>query len=217
MKHFFIIIALVSISIITTAQQVDVKAKNILDKVAEINKAYKTQVIDFTFTLDNAQEDVKETSKGKAWVKGNKYKVDLMGVETYYNGKTMWSFLKEDEEVNVSTPDVNNKNTFNPSKLFTMYQTGYKIKFIHEMFQYNRALNIIDLYPIKVKESEFTRIRIKVDKDKNQIYQIVRFGRDGNIYTISLTKIIPNTSISDSFFVFDKSKYPNVELIDLRE
>ena len=187
MKKILPVFLLLLVASFSMAQDIDIKAKKILDEVAALNKKQKTQEITFTFSLDNAQEDIKETSKGKAWVKGNKYKVDLMGVETYYDGKTMWSFLKEDKEVNISTPDMEDKNSFNPTKIFTMYQTGYKIKFIREMFQYTRALYIIDLYPIKVKESEITRVRIKIDKDKKQIYQIVRFGRDGNIYTISLT------------------------------
>jgi outer membrane lipoprotein-sorting protein len=217
MKNIFSVFLILFIANIAIAQEIDTKAKKILDDVAAINKKQKTQEITFTFSLDNAQEDIKETSKGKAWVKGDKYKVDLMGVETYYDGKTMWSFLKEDKEVNISTPDMEDENSFNPSKIFTMYQTGYKIKFIREMFQYGRALYIIDLYPIKVKESEITRVRIKIDKDKKQIYQIVRFGRNGNVYTISLIKTIANKVLADSFFVFNKAKHPDVEIVDLRD
>ena len=216
-KRIFSIFILVFIVSFAMAQDTSEKAKKILDEVAAINKKTKTQAIEFTFALDNPQEDIKETSKGKAWIKGNKYKVDLMGVETYYDEKTMWSFLKEDKEVNISTPDMEDENSFNPAKLFTMYQTGYKLRFVREMFQHNRALYVIDLYPIKVKESEIVRVRIKIDKDKKQIYQIARYARNGNVYTISLTKITANKAISDTFFVFDKAKHPGVEVVDLRD
>jgi len=216
-KKIFSVFVSMFITILAMAQLSDTKAKAVLDEVATYNKKQKTQAIEFSFALDNPQEDIKESSKGKAWIKGNKYKVDLMGVETYYDGKTMWSFLKEDKEVNISTPDMEEENSFNPAKIFTMYQTGYKIKFVREMFQYNRALYVIDLYPIDVKESEIIRVRIKIDKDKKQIYQIARYAKNGNVYTISLTKITENKPITDAFFVFDKAKHPGVEVVDLRD
>jgi len=197
--------------------QSDEKATTILKKVAKQYKTYKGVSIQFSLTMENAQEDIKESSKGKAWVKGNNYKVNLMGVETFFDGTTKWSYIKDAEEVNITTPDPDDKNTFNPSKLFTEYEEGYKVRYIKEVFQNNRALHQIDLFPINVKGSEFNRIRIFVDKDKNQIYKIIRFGKDGNDYTITLSSIKKETALPDSLFKFEASKYPDVEVIDLRD
>lgn len=197
--------------------QSDEKATSILKNVAKQYKSYKGVSIQFTFTMENAQEDIKESSKGKAWVKDKSYKVILMGVETYFNGTTKWSYMEDAEEVNITTPDPSDKNSFDPSKLFTEYEEGYKVRYIKEVFQNNKALHEIDLLPIDVKGSEFNRIKIMVDKDKNQIYQIIRYGKDGNDYTITLTNITKENSLSDALFKFDASKYPDVEVIDLRD
>ena len=197
--------------------QKDQKAVDILKKVANKYKSYKGAAIQFSLKMDNAQEDIHETSKGQAWVKGNKYKVDLMGVETYFDGTTKWSYMKDADEVNITTPDPKDKNTFDPSKLFTEYEEGYKVRYIREVFQHNRALHQIDLFPLDIKGSEFNRIRIFVDKDKNQIYQIIRFGKDGNDYTITLSSIKKDATLTDAVFKYDASKHPDVELIDLRD
>ncbi len=202
---------------ISSFAQSDAKATSILKKVAQKYKTYKSVSIQFVLTMENAQEDIKESSKGQAWVKDKQYKVNLMGVETYYNGTTKWSYMKEAEEVNITTPDPKDKNTFDPSKLFTEYESGYKVKYINEVFQNTRALQVIDLLPIDVKGSEFNRIKIKVDKDKQQIYQIIRYGKDGNDYTITLSSIKKTNPIANTFFVFNTKKHTDVEIVDLRD
>lgn len=215
MKYIYIVLALL-ISSMSFSQS---DAKAILDKVAKQYQSYKAVSIDFVLMMENAQEDIKESSKGKAWAKGKMYKVNLMGVETYYDGSIKWSYMVDAEEVNITSPDPNDKNAFTPSQLFTEYQNGYKLKFVEEVFQNNRALQIIDLLPAqdKVKSSEFNRIKVKIDKDKNQIYQIIRYGKDGNDYTITLSKITKESALSDTMFKYDKAKHPDVEVIDLRD
>jgi outer membrane lipoprotein-sorting protein len=69
----------------------------------------------------------------------------------------------------------------------------------------------------EVKSSEFNRIKVKIDKDKKQIYQIIRYGKDGNDYTITLSKITKESTLADAMFKYDKTKHPDVELIDLRD
>lgn len=198
--------------------QDDTQARSILDKVANQYKSYNGAALLFTFDLDNQQEDIQESINGKAWTKENAYKVNLMGVETYFDGTTKWSYMVDAEEVNITTPEAGDKNEFNPSQLFTEYQEGYRLIFVKEIFEKNRALQVIDLLPIpsKVKESEFSRIKVKVDKDKQEIYQIIRYGKDGNNYTITILKMVKE-DLKETTFKFDPAQYPDVEVIDLRD
>ena len=217
MKFFSLILAIL-IGTLSFAQD-NIKAKEILKNVADKYKTYPAISVDFVFTMDNAQEDISESSKGQAWMKGEKYKVILMGVETYFNGELLWSYMPDAEEVNLSSPEPGDKNTFDPSSLFTSYEEGYKIRYINEMFEHNRALHIIDLLPKTedVKTSDFSRIKLKIDKDKNQIYQIIRYGKDGSDYTLTLSQLTVKKNLNDSMFIYDNTKHPEVELIDLRD
>jgi outer membrane lipoprotein-sorting protein len=128
----------------------------------------------------------------------------------------MWTYLKESNEVNITSPDPKDDNTLNPAKIFTIYESGYKIRFIRERFEKNRALYEIELYPIDLKK-DYTKINLKIDKDKNQIFSMKRFGKDGTDFYIEILNIKPNEEMADAMFVFDKSKYPKVEVNDLRE
>lgn len=218
MKKIILLIIALSISLSIFAQN-DAKAVTILDKVSKQYEAYKGVSILFTFSLENTQEDIEETSKGKAWAKGNKYKLEAMGAETYFDGVSKWLYMIDAEEVNLSAPEKDDKDFFNPSELFNSYQEGYRIRYVKEMFEHNRALHYIDLFPTQelVKSSDFSRIKLKIDKDKNQIYQIIRFGKDGNNYTITLNKMTEEKALSDALFIFDTTRHPDVELIDLRD
>ncbi len=133
MKKILSLLLLLAVVFAVKAQQ-DPKAKKILDKVSVKTKAYKTITVDFTYTLDNNQEDISETSKGKIIIKGNKYKLDLMGAEIFFDGTTSWTYMPDAEEVNVSEPDEDDENAIDPSKIFTLYEQGFKYKFIAEKF-----------------------------------------------------------------------------------
>lgn len=197
-------------------KEVDPKAKSILDKVSQKNKSYKTIKSDFAIILENKKDNIKDSKKGVIWIKGNKYKIDLAQSTIFYDGTTMWTYLKESNEVNITSPDPKDDNTLNPAKIFSIYESGYKIRFIRERFEKNRALYEIELYPIDLKK-DYTKINLKIDKDKNQIFSMKRFGKDGTDFYIEILNIKPNEEMADAMFVFDKSKYPKVEINDLRE
>lgn len=196
-------------------KEIDPKAKTILDKVSAKNKAYKTIKGDFIIILENKRDNIKDTQKGFFWLKGNKYKIDLPASTIFFDGKTQWTYLKEDNEVNITNPDTNDENTLNPAKIFSIYEKDFKIRFIREKFEKTRAIYEIDLYPKDLKK-DFSMINLKIDKDKMQIFSMKRVGKDGTDFYIQLNNIIPNEDIADNFFVFDKTKYPKVEVNDMR-
>jgi outer membrane lipoprotein-sorting protein len=197
-------------------KEIDPKAKSILDKVAEKIKSYKTIKSDFAIVLENKQENIKDAKKGIIWIKGNKYKIDLANSTIFYDGTTQWTYMKESNEVNITKPDVNDDNTLNPAKIFTIYEKGFKIRFIRERFEKTRALYEIELYPKDLKK-DYTKINLKIDKDKMQLFSMKRFGKDGNDFYIEILSFKTNEEMNDAMFAFDKSKYPNVEVNDMRE
>lgn len=213
-KSIILFIAIIS-AISMLAQDDVAKAKTILDKVAVKTKSYKTIYAEFKYTLENQQEDITETNAGKLWAKGNKYKIDVMGVETYFDGTTIWSYLKDAEEVNITEPDESEGESLNPTSILDNYEKDFKYYYKQEKFESNRALIIVDLIPRDL-EKEYSRIRLKIDKDKDMIFSIKRFGKDGNMYTITIVNYKTDEEYSDSMFKFDKTKHPKVEINDLR-
>jgi len=199
-----------------TYQAVDPKAKNILDQVSAKTKAYKTIEAEFAINLENKQEKTSDSKKGKIYIKGNKYKVELAASTIYNDGKTQWTYMKDPNEVNITVPDPNDDNSLNPAKMFTIYEKGYKIRFINEKFEKNHNVYEIDLYPIDLKK-DFSRITLMIDKQRMQLFSMKRFGKDGADYYIEVLKVDIDTEMNDAMFTFDKTKYPKVEVNDMRE
>nr|HPH16062.1 outer membrane lipoprotein-sorting protein [Bacteroidales bacterium] len=101
-------------------------------------------------------------------------------------------------------------------KMLTIYETGFKYKFIQERFEQNRAIYIIDLFPKEVEKSEYSRVRLYINKDKSQIWKVEYFAKDKNTYTIIVNSFETNTPMNDADFKFDKAKHPGVQIIDER-
>jgi len=215
MKHLLLILFFLATANIFAQSG---KAKSILDKVSEKTKAYTTIKTDFTFTHRNIQEDIEEDMQGSITLKGNKYVLKLDPVVITSDAKHIWNYNKESQEVIMNDFDNDEENMLNPSNMFTMYKKGFKYKFIQERFESGRPLYIIDLYPQKVADSEYSKIQLHIDKDKMQIFQINYFGKDENRFIIKLINYKVNEDIPDSTFELSKKSYPKgTEFTDLTE
>jgi len=210
------LVLIVNINYAQEYSKVDPKAKDILDKVSAKTKSFNTIEAEFAFILENRQENIKDSQKGKIWIKGNKYKIDMMNALSFYNGNNLHTYLKEANEVTITQPDPNDDNTLNPAKIFSIYEEGYKIRYINERFEDARQLIEIDLFPTDLKK-DYSRITLKIDKAKNELYSLDRHGKDGNIYSIKILKFTTNKTMEDNMFVFNKANYPGVEVIDMRD
>jgi hypothetical protein len=56
-----------------------------------------------------------------------------------------------------------------------------------------------------------------IDKQKMQLFSMKRFGKDGTNFYIEVIKMDTDKEMADANFVFDKTKYPKVEINDMRE
>ncbi len=196
--------------------QKDQRAKEILDDFSKKTKDYKTLYCEFSFTLENTQENIKDTQKGKITIKGKKYLLDLMGTEMYFNGKTKWTFLKEANEVNILEPKEGDGGFLdNPSRLFTIYDREFKYKFKEESTVNKVPVYVLDLYPKKVGVS-YTIVRFSFNKTTLEPVQIKYFSKDGNRYTLDIKVLTPNKEVDDNLFSFSPAKHAGVSVNDLR-
>lgn len=191
------------------------KAKEILNKVSAKTRQYQTIKADFSFSLENLQDNIKENHDGSILLKGNKYRITLMGVTNYFDGKTLYTWMKEAEEVNISEPDMTDESTLNPASIFTIYEKGYKLKYVGEKSVGGKMMHEIDLYP-ENRDKPFSRIKLTINKETLQINSFMQQGKDGNNYTITVKNMQTNVPAADGDFIFNKTANPKVNVIDLR-
>jgi len=102
-----------------------------------------------------------------------------------------------------------------PSKVFEMYKKGYKYLFLGEKNEGGVLCDEVDLVPEK-KDAQYFKIKMMISKKDKSVQSWTMFDRGGNRYKYIITKFTPNVKVDDSFFNFDKSKFPGVREEDLR-
>ena len=175
-------------------------------------KAYPAAEIDFTLTMENPSENIHEMHEGKAWMKGNLYKLNVMDVENYYDGKNIYTYMPEVQEVNIKNPNEEEEEMLNPTTLFDIHNQGFDQKLVST----GNDITYIELFPTD-KSRNFTKIGIWVNPATSSIQKVTSFGKDGNNVLITIKSIKQSSPVpADSFFKFDPAKHPEVEVIDLR-
>jgi outer membrane lipoprotein carrier protein len=220
MKKIISIITLSFLSIsFSFAQDQDPKAKGILDELSKITKAYKTIVSEYTFSILN--KDKKETEKqsgNKVQVKGNKFKLEIPGNTIVCDGKTIWAHNKDANEVTIKNYDASNDDQLNPSKIFTLYETGYKYKYEKEEKIGAATCHVINLFPsVKPEKKKFHTVKIYVDKTKKQVVKLVMLMKDGTSQIFTINTFKPNVELADNQFVFDTKGFKADQITDERE
>ena len=214
MRKIFIITLTTLISLTSFAQEVETKAKGILDKLSAKTKAYKTIKAEFQFTIINKSESINETQSGNIQIKGNKYFLSIAGQDVISNGKDIYTVLKDAEEVQINNvPEEDEEGAISPNTIFTLYEDGFKYKYLKEV----NGEHLINLYPKEVEDKDFHRITLHINKVKNQITSVKIYGKDGSVTTYKIKTFTANSAIPDSKFSFDKTKHPKFEVVDLRD
>lgn len=184
-------------------------AKDILDKVSQKTASYQTIEAHFINSIISEAAGINESQKGTLYLQGDLYRLEMQGQTIISDGETNWIHLIEEEEVQIIEIDEE-EEIISPSKMFTIYQEGYKYHFVEE----KNNQYIIDLFP--EKSGSFTKIELRVDKEKMHIIGFTLFDKSGNQYAYDVNQFIPNKKFEKNFFQFDASQHPNVDVIDLR-
>ncbi len=91
-------------------------AKDILEKVAA--KITNKSGVTASFKMESEKMG---TTTGTIAVKGKKFQASTPQAITWFDGKTQWTYLKSNDEVNVSTPTPQQLQAINPYTFIYIY------------------------------------------------------------------------------------------------
>jgi outer membrane lipoprotein-sorting protein len=194
--------------------QYDPKALASLDEMSKKYSAMSGFKATFTYSMTNPSAGINESSTGNITVKGSKFHLAMGNQEVFNNGTTVWTFLKDANEVNVSNYDPQDDD-ITPTKIYTIYKKGYKYMLVEEKTEAGVVYQTIDLIP-EDRNNPFFKVRLIISKKDKTIKSWKIFEKSGNYYDYSVKTFTPNLTLTDSEFVFDKAKYKGVEVVDLR-
>lgn len=212
-KSFSLLLLAASLALPAAAQQ-DAKAGKILDQMSAKYQALKAFQATFTQTLENPGAKVKQNINGDIVVSGQKFRLKISGQEVVTDGKTTWTYLKNENEVNISDADPDTQE-MSPSQIYTMYKKGYKYSYVQQVQESGEALDVIELSP-ENRQNDVFKVRLKVRKKDASIKSWQVYKKSGNQYTFFIKKFQPNPPVDATTFAFDKAKYKGVKVVDLR-
>ncbi len=183
------------------------EATKICDKTAATLKAAKNVKIGFTLEADGGN-----TAGNTGYIKlsGQKFVVNMGGTITWFDGKTMWSYVKKNEEVNVTTPTAAEVAKMNPYAFLSFYKKGYTAK----MGQSTAKEHEVVL--TGSEGSEYEKVVMRVNKATNEPTYLKTTSAKGVVTVIRCNSLVKNQKYTDATFRFNKKNYPKAEVVDLR-
>ncbi|HQU61274.1 MAG TPA: outer membrane lipoprotein carrier protein LolA [Saprospiraceae bacterium] len=227
MKKQFLAFILLALAIPTFAQkgsltskeESDPKAKAVLEQIRKRFQSYQSLAADFTLDITLPEQPM-ESQKGALAQQGSKYRVNIAGQEIISDGKAIWMILKQNKEVQImDMPDEDEMGSsiLSPESMLTFYDKGDFVYYLtNEYKDGSRTIQQIEFKPLD-RNADYSKLRMNVNKANSDVISVEAFARDGSRYKLSIDKLTPNKAFPAGHFSFDKAKYPDYYVEDLRE
>ena len=176
-------------------------AKQVLDKTAAVVAAKSGAKASFTIKGDQMK------ASGTIAIKGRKFQASTPQATIWFDGKTQWTYLKKNDEVNVANPTEAELAAINPYNFIYMYKKGYK----YTMEKKNGSF-IVHLTATDKRSIQEMYITIN---PKSYIPSQIRMRQQKGWTTITISGF-KQSKLSDGLFRFNSKDFPNAEVIDLR-
>lgn len=212
MKIYKQLLILLIISMAGTAQAQN-NSQKILDELANRTNSAKNIQVGFSYEMENTDADIHEATEGSLVVSGNKYLLKIAGQEIICDGKTIWTYIADADEVQIN--EVDEEESFSPTKLLSSYTDDYDASLEKEYSENGRKYYLMKLKP-KDKDSGFDYVHLKIEKEKMQLAAFILYDFDNNVFSYIIKEYLTDIALDENAFTFDETKYPDVDIIDMR-
>lgn len=177
-------------------------AKSVLDKAAASVTVASGVKASFRMTTTTGN------TSGTIAIKGKKFYATTPQAKIWFDGKTQWTYLKNNDEVNVSNPTEAQLQAINPYNFINLYKNGYT-------YTMNTAdTNYVIHLTSNSADRKIKELFITVNKKSYEPMQVKML--QGKKWTTFDITSIKKEKIADSQFRFNSKDFPKAEIIDLR-
>lgn len=197
-------VALMTLMLICANTVLAQDATKILDKTSSTLQSAGNVKIGFTMQADG------NSGTGYIKLQGKKFVANVAGVITWFDGTTMWNYVKKNEEVNVTTPSAEEIAKMNPYSFIAFYKKGYKAK------MGKSTAKEYEVLLTGQEGSPYSSVTLRVNKSSYEPTYIKMTSSKGNVTEIRCNSFVKNQKYTDATFKFNKKNYPKAEIVDLR-
>lgn len=213
MKNKFIYtLALFIFSFQFITAQSNVEANKI---ITDLLASVKTNAIKTNFKLAMTEKSSPQTqvSSGAFTIKGNKFVLEMDAMKVFFDGKTQWAYVPQNNEVSITEPSEKELAETNPMAILSGFKSKSDIQFSKRVKSDQN--HCLEMFP-KVKNKDITKIEVQVNKTSGNLFSIKLINKNGSTSVLTLSSFQKGLKVNDAVFGFDKAKYKNVVENDLR-
>ena len=153
------------------------------------------------------------TENGFLLLKGEKFYLNNGNIQSWYDGETQWSYVADTEEVNVSYPTPEELQGINPYLILMRYKSDFNYSYKGELTKNGVKGHEVILRP--KQSGGMDLIRVFISKTHQPL--AMKVEQNGKtVSEINVTSFRTDQRLEDGMFRFNRSLYPNAEIIDLR-
>ena len=191
----------------------DTKSKEILKELSDKAQSFSTIKANFTKTFE--KRDTETKTSGKMMVKGDKFFMNTgEGQDFYCDGKTVWTHVIDDAEVYKCSFNevVEDPDFLNPRDIFTIWEKGFKTRYVKEQEIKGSMYHVINLHPLKPEEKKYHTVTLKIHAEKKEVGYVIIQSNDGSRTIYKISSFTTNEEIPDSKFRWQNK--PGIDVLD---
>lgn len=200
MKRIYLILFALVLTIGAFADNAS-DARKLLDKTSSIITKKGGAKASFTISGPNINKQ-----SGTIAIKGAKFCATTASATVWYDGKTQWTYMKANNEVNIATPNAARQQVMNPYTFLNLYKKGYNLSVANQGS--NKVVHMVAQGNSSIQE-------VYITLSANGLPSQVRMKQKGKWTTITISNL-QQKALPDSAFVFNSKDYPHAEVVDLR-
>lgn len=209
-KIFYSIICMLLPVYVLTAQNNAQAEKIISDLVSMVRiNAIKT---DFKLSVSEAKSPDSHTGSGSFTLKGNKFMLEMEDMKVWFDGKTQWSYVLQNNEVSITEPTDKELSETNPMAILSGYQSKSVIRFSKSK---SDQFHWIEMIP-KAKNPEIAKIEVQINKATQNPHSIKLTNKNGSATLLTLSNFKKGVNVPESTFVYNPAKFRGATENDLR-
>ena len=188
--------------------QTSVEAQKLLELASKQMESYDNIEFEFSYVLNNRMEQINQESSGKVTVANEKYKLNFLDAIQLFDGKALYTIVPENEEITVTQAEEEEDFGINPKELLQFYKEGYDYHWDISQKVKGKNIQFVKLIPTQ-DDVDIQSLLVGIDTQRNHIYKLIEVGDNGTITTLTINNMSVDSSLPDSFFVFNEADYPN--------
>lgn len=180
-------------------------AKATVSKCSATLKAAPSLTAAFLLDSDNGQ------IPGTLTMSGRCFKLITDRLSIWYDGKTQWTYIPDNDEVNISEPTADELMETNPVEIINASLSKYNARVAGT----DGSVRTIELKPARPGGS-IVSAELSIDTARNLPTRIVAVFTNGSRLIANIANVKIGKAMSAKEFVYNTKLHPSAETVDLR-